>query len=401
MLKNGVEYSEEEIDILKEYIYDKKYIKIFLETGKISSDITNIKELNDFFYKLEMLYVISCKYGISHKSYANKSTDDGSIKIFVDLKDMLGENFTFFNESEKVLDIFGNFYQYDIEEYYSKKYDITDAELNLFLEYNKSLNLSVLEKKSLNKLKQKVHNYIFSRFRKIKKIYMEKPLIIGNNVTKYCVDKYPGLMNEEPEEEKIITLRDVRSRIKNDIESTIGWGIPNLQEEYYNRRPSYLQSLKYNVIKTKTINTKIVFQVLNYGHQKGNYNVSKMLAEKGLMMDEVLAFNDFITPQGLENMELLIYNYEGEKGKTIPILLKKAINQPFLYRKFEKRETCLKELENKGLKVLPQDIDISDGEPFLIEENFIKQSNVGLVEYKESWFKKLFRFLKAKFNEEI
>lgn len=395
MLKNGVEYSEEEIDILKEYIYDKKNINTFLETGELSSNITNIKELNDFFYKLEILYGISCKYGISHKLYTNKSNEDGIIKIFVDLKDIFED--TFSNENEKILEVFGNFYKLDIEEYYSKKYDITDAELNLFLEYNKIFNLSALEKKSLKKLKQKIHNYIFSRLKKIQKIYMEEPLIIGNNVTKYCVDKYPGLMNEEPEEEKIITLSDVKNRIRNDIESTIGWGIPNLQEEYYNRRPSYLQSLKYNVIRSKTISTSIVFRILNFGHQTGNYNITKMLAKRGLLVDEVLAFNDFITPKGLENMELLFYNYEGINGKSEPILLEEAINKPFPYQNYNKRNISIKDLQNKGLIILPQDVE----EIPLQENKKVVQSNIALIEYKEPWFKKLFRIIKAKFNEEI
>ena len=393
MLKNGVEYSEEEIKVLKNYILKKQNIDEFLEKGEISNNISNIDEFKKFINNIEILYGMACKYGKRHKIDVKKTNDNENTVIFLDFNDILGE----YNlPKDNNLGIFSDFDLSGIDEYYSKKYDINDAELKLFLEYNKSINLSLLEEKSYNKLKLKLHNFIFSRFKKIHKIYMEEPLIIGNNVTKYCIDKYPGLMNEEPDMEKIITLNDVKSKIKDDIKSTIGWGIPNLQEKYYNRRPSYLQRLKYNVIKSKTINNSTVSQILNYGHQTGNYNITKLLAERGVLIDEVLAFNGFITPKGLENIELLYYNYENGKGESEPILLEETINNSFPYQDFKRRNISIKDLKNKGLKVLPQDFEEET------EENKqIVQSNINIIEYKEPWFKKLLRIIKAKFNEEI
>ena len=49
MLKNGVEYSENEIKTLKNYVLKKKDIDEFLEKGEISTNIFKLEELNEFF----------------------------------------------------------------------------------------------------------------------------------------------------------------------------------------------------------------------------------------------------------------------------------------------------------------------------------------------------------------
>lgn len=309
MLKNGVEYSECELNILKEYIEtDETDVNRFLFAGEIPATIKDVAQLKVFLDKIEVLYGIACKYGVSH-NIPEKNIDDNKLKKipFIDVSDLLNEPIP----DEKNILILQSIIINNEEN--ENREDVTDAELRVILEYNNKSELTKTEKESFEKLTKKLQNYTMSRFNKIKKIYMEKVLVIGNNVTKFCVDKYPGLMKEEPNLERIVTLQEIKSNISSDKNSTIGWGVPSLLEQEYTRRPSYEKTSKYTVLKSRSIDIEVVQKFLN--------------------------------------------------------------------------------------KDLPEDVDEKkEAKEIAVLE---VQSSAGLVVYKEPWFKKIFRIIKAQFNEVI
>lgn len=343
MVKNGVEYSEYELDILKEYIEEiETEVNKYLLSGEIPVTIKNTTQMKDFLNKIEILYGIACKYGVSHDIPEKNENDNKSTQIpFINFNDLFNENLV---SDEKNIFVLPN-QQYENNNSETSIYlnnDVSDAEFRLIVEYNNNQGLTKSEQEAFEKLTKKLQNYTMARFKKIQKVYMEKALVIGNNVTKFCVDKYPGLMKEEPNLERIITLEEIKSNISSDKNSTIGWGVPSLLEEEYTRRPSYEKTSKYKVLKSRCIDIEIIQKVLNFGHKIGNYEFTKKLAEKGLLIDEA------------SETEIKDLPEDGEEKKEI-------------------EETAILEV----------------------------QSSTELVVYKESWFKKLFRIIKAQFNEEI
>lgn len=515
MIIDGVEYSEIELDVLREYAGRKKsssnknsladYLGIaqngnesinqYLATGKIPYTIQTVTQFKDFLYKIEILYGIACKYGASHdykwdylyreekyyndivgdydyrvdkprkrewiantfKSFSRNRgesdvfkidefgshklvidgcTDQTSRKIpFIDVNKLLSDMDLFSDEKEI---LFPPYQQYivsedsscipkpgttrnisvpendyhltitpntrdprnvvkqksdgkEINEFHSKDCDVTDAEIKLYLEYYQKDKITSVEREVFEKLRYKLQNYTMTRCKKIHKIYMEKPLLIGNNVTDIGIDQYPGVMNDEPDSEIIITLDEVKEKIRNDVSNMIGWGIPSLFDEYYTRLPKYEQQKKYNIIKKNDINLELVYSVLDSNHRKGNYDFVRKLAEKGLLIDEVLAYDGYITPKGLENMDYVFCSCFKDKGKSEPITFIEAKNKYLNDSLSSLYHITLSDLIEKGLKVLPEDDDKRKGYDAVskgkrrggLDDSFDKFDQYLSIDYKE------------------
>lgn len=209
----------------------------------------------------------------------------------------------------------------DIHTYSSKSHDVSDAELELIVELNKKANnrdssLTPEESITLGKLIDKLKTYTMTRCRSIYKMQMEHPLVVGKYVTKEAASRYGGIFSATD------TLRERQERIvtKEDIEEK------NEEFDFYYsfiyRRANYENLKNYTIVDESTgFLPQMLTDALDSGHRAGNAEMVRELAEKGLVLDDVLAYKGKITPKGLDNLGYLHAATYGERGKAEPILL--------------------------------------------------------------------------------
>ena len=180
--------------------------------------------------------------------------------------------------------------------------------MELIVELYYKENKSRKETITFNKLMKKLQNYIITRCMTIRKLYMEQVLLAGNFVT---LDgfKYAGYINHSHQYdhfdhcEDVITVKDVE-REENEL-AKMGFYHSYKGCNYEDIFDLEKRGIIFERGESHGISQEIVDQVLNKNKNIGNMELTKMLAEKGLIMDEVLAIGLYITPKGYENLEYL------------------------------------------------------------------------------------------------
>lgn len=338
----------------------------------------------------------------SHKLMLHGSSTDTKRKIpFIDVNKLLGEDHIFAGESEILLPPFQNFLvdttasiiprnlqnfsDYlndfgitvteemrnpytvsnqktdgkDISKYSSQNFDVTDAELELIIELNERAHsddnpLTTEESTALEKLIEKLRNYTMTRCRSIYKMHMEHPLILGNYITEEAATTYGPILDSTS------SLIDRQETIytKEDFDKTYSY--LDFYSEFMMGSAKYKTLRDYEFIDlTKGIPSKVLTSVLNSGHKSGNREMVQALATKGLILDEVLAFDGKITPEGLKHLSYLDCLSAPEDGRTKPVLLSElnAMNDFLEVDLFSDSFTSIYDLEKKGFTVLRDDDD--------------------------------------------
>lgn len=210
----------------------------------------------------------------------------------------------------------------DIHTYSSKDFDVSDAELELIVELNnKAINtsspLTPEEDAVLSKLTEKLRIYTMTRCKSIYKIQMEHPLIVGKYITPETASHYGNLLNStsslRKQYERIYTKEDLARYDDNYM---------GLYSSLMSGLADYRTLKNYTIInKAEGFSPQIINDVLNSGHRTGNREMVRALAQKGLILDEVLAFDGKITPKGLENLSYLDCLSNSQDGRSKPVLL--------------------------------------------------------------------------------
>lgn len=245
----------------------------------------------------------------------------------------------------------------EISPYSSQDFDVTSAELELIVDlnkraYSKENPLTQEEATTLEKLTEKLRNYTMTRCKSIYKMQMEHPLRIGQYFTKEAATQYGFVLDS------ISSLRERQERIytKEDFDKSFSY----LEKRFMIGRAKSEKLSNYKFIDlTKGVPQEVVTSVLDSGHKAGNREMVEALASKGLIVDEVLAYDGKITPKGLENLTYLSVLSGPEEGRTKPALLSdlREMRETWGYELFSGRHTSLYEVTEKGFTVLRDDDD--------------------------------------------
>lgn len=302
----------------------------------------------------------------SHKLVLTGTNKGKSNKIpFIDVNHLLGEEHIFSGESEIILPPFQEFkvdksasiipkkgtetrisdssndYQLYVTEnlrnpmnvknqksdgkelsiYNSDDNGITNAEMDLIVELtrkeaSKTEQISKEESQTLAKLRNKLKTYTMTRFKSIQKLYMERVLVVGNKVVKGALQQYPGItgfiQGKSPKEraEQIITVEDFRNDDLGIMMEMLRTPAPGMMR--YN-----VLDKGYEVISGNGVSQELVDSVLNSGNREGSKEITKLLSQRGLIMDEALTVGNQITPQGMKNVGFVASAYNPKDANQI------------------------------------------------------------------------------------
>ena len=336
---------------------------------RIPDSVTSGSDLRKFMGQIEDLYALLCKYGATHelpaeafvledddkfgdgkgglhieprfkslpvKKYNYEKdigsyipTDNRRIKNgyepfhipFVNLRDVLVEE-----GKDEILFGPNQGYSYQdkkdrrqviVEEvksvprYSEKKHGISDAELDVCVEYLRSStsDLSSQEFDYLRKMSAKMHTFMDARLETIRSMSMDKVLQVGDVITKKGMDytdylkKISDAMGEVPSPEMIITEEDLRRDREafEVLKSGLGFTDATSFDSLTELRKRGIETMPQN----RELSTEDLKIILNARIKSGNKDFVRLLATRGLLPDEVLSVGNTLTPLGVDHASFL------------------------------------------------------------------------------------------------